>query len=483
MVGQEPVFDLEARAAAVPISPISPAAAAAASTAGFHDLIGSPAAAPAAAFRDHPKKAPRGGQPPAPATPPKTPVPVAPTKLDQFGQGVFEWLARGGDGSTLGELFVRAREVNASDLHMVAERPVLLRVGGELMPHGPQLEARTVETIVRGVVPQRLASVLEVDGSCDFALTDTHGRCRVNVSRQRTGYKICVRLIPAAIPTLQSLGLPQQIESATHHHQGLILVTGPTGHGKTSTLAGIVDIINSNSTHHVITVEDPVEYVHPRKKALMSQREVGAHTRTFQSALKGALREDPDVIVVGELRDTETVRMALNASETGHLVLGTMNTPSAAKTIDRLIDLFPPSDQAQVRLALAGGLRLIVSQRLIPNSDRTGQVAAAELLPGSISLWSLIRDNKTYQLPSLMQRGKGLGITRFDDSLIELVKSGRTSLEIAKQWAENAEELELTVLGKRPQAVAPQMKTAGEGAKEAVAGILGKAGNLFRKGG
>jgi twitching motility protein PilT len=296
----------------------------------------------------------------------------------------------------------------------------------------------------------------------------------VNISRQRTGPKICVRLIPNAVPTLESLGLPAQIENATHHHQGLILVTGPTGHGKTSTLAAIVDIINTHTTHHVITVEDPVEYVHPRKRAMMSQREVGTHTRTFASALKASLREDPDVIVVGELRDTETVRMALSASETGHLVLGTMNTQSAAKTIDRLIDLFPPGDQAQVRLALAGGLRLIVSQRLLPNADRTGQVAAAELLPGSISLWSLIRDNKTFQIPSLQQRGKGIGIIRFDDSLVELVKSGRTSLEIAKEYAENAEDVELTVLGKKPVAVNPMApKAAGEG-------IFGKAGNLFR---
>src|SRR5262249_37986335 len=235
-----------------------------------------------------------------------------------------------------------------------------------------------------------------------------------NVSRQRTGYKGSFRLVPREVPTLEGLALPPEIAEATKHHQGLIVVTGPTGHGKTTTLSAIVDRINATTTHHVITVEDPVEYIHPRKRAMMSQREVGTHTKSFFSALKGSLREDPDVIVVGELRDTETVRMALSASETGHLVIGTMNTPSAAKTIDRLIDLFPPSDQAQVRMTLAGGLRLIVSQRLVPNAERTGLVAAAEILPGSISLWSLIRDNKTYQIPSLQQRGKALGIVRLD---------------------------------------------------------------------
>jgi twitching motility protein PilT len=377
---------------------------------------------------------------------------------------------------TFDDLLAFARKSNASDLHLVPERPALLRIAGELFPRGPVLDGASVRKIIVSILPERLVPTLTVEGSCDFALSDAHGRCRVNVSRQRTGTKVCVRIIPNEVPTLASLGLPPQIESATRHHQGLILVTGPTGHGKTSTLSAIVDIINTNSTHHIITVEDPVEYVHPRKRAMMSQREVGAHTKSFAAALKGSLREDPDVIVVGELRDTETVRMALSASETGHLVIGTMNTPSAAKTIDRVIDLFPPSDQAQVRLTLAGGLRLIVSQRLVPNSDRTGQVAAAELLPGSISLWSLIRDNKTYQIPSLQQRGKGLGIIRFDDSLLELVRTGRTTLEIAKEWAENADELETAVRAMRkPQAPPPPPKAAGDG-------LFGKAGNLFRKG-
>ncbi len=183
--------------------------------------------------------------------------------------------------------------------------------------------------------------------------------------------KASLRLVSLYIPTLAFLGLPEAIAAATRHHQGLIVLTGPTGHGKTTTLAAVVDILNTESARHIITVEDPIEVIHPRKRAMMSQREVGTHTRSFQAALKAALREDPDVIVVGELRDTETVRIALEASETGHLVLGTMSTPSAAKTIDRLIDLFPPGDQQQVRMTLAGGLRLIVSQRLLPR--RRGQ--------------------------------------------------------------------------------------------------------------
>jgi twitching motility protein PilT len=204
----------------------------------------------------------------------------------------------------------------------------------------------------------------------------------------------------------------------------------------------------------------------------MSQREVGTHTKTFASALKGSLREDPDVIVVGELRDTETVRMALSASETGHLLISTMNTPSAAKTIDRLIDLFPPADQGQVRMSLASGLRLIVSQRLVPTPDGKGVVAAVEVLPGSVSLGNLIRDNKTFQIPSLQQRGKSLGIVRFDDSLAELVKAGKTTLDIAKGFAESPDELEAMVTGKRPGAPPPEPETGK---------LMGKMGSLLGK--
>jgi twitching motility protein PilT len=334
-------------------------------------------------------------------------------------------------------LLAGARSAGASDLHLVAGRPPLLRVAGELLPRGATLEPATVEAMLMPLVPERLAQVLAEQGSCDFAIErGASGRFRVNVGRQRTGLKACFRLVPPAVPTLESLGLPPEIEKATHHHQGLVIVTGPTGHGKTCTLAAIVDIINRTKTHHIITVEDPVEVIHPRKKAMISQREIGSHTRSFAAALKASLREDPDVIVVGELRDTETVRMALAASETGHLVLGTMNTPSAAKTIDRLIDLFPPGDQAQVRITLAGGLHLVVSQRLLPRADGRGMVAAVELLPGSVALWSLIRDSKTFQIPSLQQRGRGFGILRLDESLAELVRAGKVAREAALAVAE-----------------------------------------------
>ncbi len=486
LVGNEPEFDFESRGRAAETRATGTRGGAPRS--GTNEIDSAPISSSDLVLEG--PTAPRGMRAPASAAPPPyaapapAPAPYVPPRAAPAREAPRIMPSEG----TIENLLLQARGASASDLHVVPERPVLFRIAGDLVPRGQPIDEAYAMGIVEAIVPARLRPQLETEGSCDFALADVHGRFRVNVSRQRTGHKICVRLVPAEVPTLESLGLPAQIANATHHHQGLIVVTGPTGHGKTSTLAAIVDIINTNTTHHIITVEDPVEYVHPRKRAMMSQREVGSNTKSFAAALKGSLREDPDVIVVGQLRDTETVRMALSASETGHLVIGTMNTPSAAKTIDRLIDLFPPADQAQVRMTLAGGLRLIVSQRLIPNADRTGLVACAELLPGSIGLWSLIRDNKTFQIPSLQQRGKGIGIIRIDDSLVDLVKAGRTTLEIAKEWAENPEELELTVLGKRPQ-IAPPMQppkpaaSPGEGAKEGMAGILGKAGNLFRKGG
>ena len=391
----------------------------------------------------------------------------------------------GGSAGALSELLALARALEASDLHIIAGRPALLRIAGTLGPRMNVLDAAAVERLAREAIPKRVAAFLDSEGACDFALEHPqHGRFRVNVTRQRTGLKACFRVIAREIPTLASLGLPEAIAAATHHHQGLILLTGPTGHGKTSTLAALVDLINRETSKHVITVEDPVEYLHPRKKAMMSQREVGTHTRSFAAALKGSLREDPDVIVVGELRDTETVRMALSAAETGHLVIGTMNTPSAAKTIDRLIDLFPPGDQQQVRMTLAGALRLIVSQRLLPNLERTRLVAAAEILPSSISLYTLIRDNKTFQIPSLQQRGKALGIVRLDDSLADLVRAGKSPFDDARLFAEAPDDFE-SLVGARPAArqETPKKKAAEETMD--LGGLLSKAGSLFgsKKGG
>jgi twitching motility protein PilT len=443
---------------------------------------------------------PRGSAPGASSSPlpltteARAPLPPVPSRASLRVEFKVE--------DSIDDVLLAARSEGASDLHLVAGRPALFRLAGRLVQRGEPIDPDVLIRVLMPRIPARLHSQLEVDGSCDFALDGAKiGRLRANVTRQRTGLKASFRIITTEVPTLTSLGLPEAIGNATHHHQGLIVITGPTGHGKTTTMAAIVDLINSNTTHHVITVEDPIEYVHPRKKAMLSQREVGTNTKSFAAALKGSLREDPDVIVVGELRDTETVRMALSASETGHLVLGTMNTPSAAKTIDRLIDLFPPGDQAQVRITLAGGLRLIVAQRLLPRKDGPGMVVAAELLPGSVPLWNLIRDNKTYQIPSLQQRGKGFGIIRLDDSLAELVNTFKVSAEDAILAAESPEELESTLSGKRLQGTPPitaeGIKPPGAAAASAppaqptdaasnapaagAKGLLGRAGAFFGK--
>jgi twitching motility protein PilT len=422
-----------------------------------------------------------GGASPAPAT-----SPVAPSVVTA---ATTRTRSRSASGDGLPSFLEDAREAGATDLHIVAGRPVLRRIGGALIPDGDPIAPERVEQLLLAIVPARLHAELERDGSCDFAHDDPlTGRARVNVARQRTGLKGCFRLIPREPPTIEALGLPPGIAKATHHHQGLIVVTGPTGHGKTTTLAAIVDLINRETTHHVITVEDPVEYVHPRKRAMMSQREVGTHTKTFRSALKGSLREDPDVIVVGELRDTETMAMALSASETGHLVIGTMNTPSAAKTIDRIIDLFPPGDQQQVRTTLAGALKLVVGQRLVPSVDGRGVHAAVELLPGTVALWNLIREEKTYQIPSLQQRGKSLGIVRLDDSLAELVRSKKVSQEAASAFAESPETFAAALRSGQAVPVAAPSPPSAAATKAASpadkAGLLDRAGALFgRKGG
>ncbi|MCP3165367.1 type IV pilus twitching motility protein PilT [Myxococcus qinghaiensis] len=482
-------------AAPAPAARAAPAAQPAPVAQGYAAPVAAPAAgyapatapAPSAGYAPAPTAAPQSAGY-APASAPAAHVPTAapqgagyaPTGAQEAARSLATSRMSGG-ARDLAIVLEQGRSSRASDVHVVAERPVLFRLAGELVPQGGALDAARVEGMLMPVVPERLRPVLERDGSCDFSLDSPEmGRFRVNVSRHRTGLKGTFRVIARDIPTLESLGLPVEIAKATHHHQGLIVVTGPSGHGKTSTLAALVDLINRETSHHVLTVEDPVEFVHPRKKALISQREVGAHTRTFASALKGSLREDPDVIVVGELRDTETVRMALAAAETGHLLISTMNTPSAAKTIDRLIDLFPPADQQQVRLSLSSGLRLIVSQRLMASADGKSMVAAAEVLPGSVALGNLIRDNKTYQIPSLQQRGKSLGIIRFEDSMADLVRAQKVKLEVAKGFVDNPDELEAVVTGKRPGTTAVNAPET----QQDSARLLSKMGSLMgRKGG
>ncbi len=331
----------------------------------------------------------------------------------------------------------------ASDLHILANRPPCARVLGELTPLRPDVQkAPEVEALLLPLLDERGRAQLERVGYSDLALEGPAGtRLRANIARAQGGLRGTFRLARAVPPTLDELGLPKDLAKVVAHHQGLVVIAGPSGHGKTTTLAALVDLVNSGSAFHIITVEDPIEIVYPRKAAVVSQREVGAHTRSFAAALKGSLREDPDVIVIGELRDRETVEIALTAAETGHLVLATMSTPSAAKTIDRLVDMFPPADQQQVRSSIAGALRAIVSQRLLPSASGDGVVAAVELVTGVLPLATLIREDKLFQLPSLMMRGRSFGMIRLDDSLAELVRAGRITSETALATADNRKEL------------------------------------------
>ncbi len=341
--------------------------------------------------------------------------------------------------SELRALLAAARNKPASDVHLMSGEPARFRSSGYLVPEGQALSDQEVTALVMPLLDGRNAAQLDELGYADFACdVEGAGRLRVNVSKQRTGIKGCFRLIMPEPPTLESLGLPTELRQMLDYHQGLVVISGPSGAGKTTTLAALVDLFNAERAVHIITVEDPVEIMHPKKKAIVTQREVGAHTQSFHTALKGSLREDPDVIAIGELRDRETVEKALEAAETGHLVFATMSTPSGASTIDRLIDMFPPDDQSQVRATLAGALKFVVSQRLIPRKDGKGRVAAVELLTGGMALWSLIRDDKLFQLPSLLQRGRGFGMIRIEDSLNALVATGTVTVETAKIFADDA---------------------------------------------
>jgi len=404
---------------------------------------------PSAGGRPEPQPAPEPAPVSQPATTTAQHSAEAPNR-SLLLRGPRPWKLNGNenDGSTqpsqaLLELLIRARSEKASDVHIMSERPAHLRVAGALQPCGQQLTHAEVKDMLLPLLDERSTLQLEDKGYADVALQwPGAGRLRANINRQRTGLKGSFRLVAAEPPDLQALGLPAELARVANFHQGLAVVSGPSGHGKTTTLAALVRLIAQSKSDHIITVEDPVEVIQPQARAVVSQRQVGLNTRSFASALKGALREDPDVIVIGELRDAETVEMALSAAETGHLVIATMATPSGAKTIDRLIDMFPPEEKNQVRSTLAGALKIVVSQRLLPNTDGTRLVAAAELITGSTPLWNLIRDDKLVQLPSLLQRGRAFGMIRLEDSLQTLVQTRKISMETALSVASDKRVLQ-----------------------------------------
>src|SRR5437660_1250000 len=326
---------------------------------------------------------------------------------------------------TMSDLLRETVEKGASDLHLSTGEPPLLRIHGDLArTDHPPLGAPEVIALVHEIMrePQRARfdREHEVDFACELP---GKGRFRVNVFLHSRGPGAVLRTIPTAIPTLESLNLPPVLKELCTRERGLVLVTGPTGSGKSTTLAAMVDLINQTWDAHILTVEDPIEFVHPPKRCLVNQREVGPHTRSFSNALRSALREDPDVILVGELRDLETMSLALTAAETGHLVFGTLHTSSAPKTIDRIIDVFPAGQQNQIRTMVSESLEAVVAQTLVKRKGG-GRIAACEILIGAPAVRNLIREGKLHQIPSIMQTSQRLGMQTLDLALADLMKRG-----------------------------------------------------------
>ena len=304
-------------------------------------------------------------------------------------------------------LLERALACGASDLHLRAGSPPLMRLHGRLKPL-PEVDGQDgYEAALLAILTESQRQVFEARSDLDFAYEIPQvGRFRVNFLRQHKGVGAVFRLLPSRLYSLEELGLPQVVYALVRLEQGLVLVTGPTGSGKSTTLAAIIDHINQESDKHIVTIEDPLEFIHPNKKSLVTQREVGAHTTSFAAALRAVLREDPDIILLGELRDLETISLAITAAEIGHLVFGTLHTRTAASTVDRLIDVFPPEQQSQIRTMLAETLKGVIAQQLLVRADGQGRVVAVEILVGTTALANLIREGKTHQIPSLIQTGR-----------------------------------------------------------------------------
>jgi twitching motility protein PilT len=336
------------------------------------------------------------------------------------------------------ELLVLAKDKGASDLHLTVGTPPKLRVHGELVdvPGWPPLSREDVHAMIYDILTDAQKAKFEEHLDLDFSVElEGLGRFRVNVFSQRLGEGAVFRLIPSHIRSIRELGLPPVLEDLALRDRGLIVVTGPTGSGKSTTLAAMVDLINQRRTAHIITLEDPIEFVHAHKRSIVNQREVGVHARSFAAGLRAALREDPDVILVGEMRDLETIALALTAAETGHLVLSTLHTSGAAQAVNRIIDVFPSHQQEQVRVQLAESLVGVVAQLLLPTADGAGRVPAVEVMVATPAIRNLIRETKVHQIPSAIQTGAKDGMQSLDQSLRHLLKTGRITAEVAYRWA------------------------------------------------
>lgn len=350
------------------------------------------------------------------------------------------------DGKGIGELLRIGTEAGASDIHLGVSAPPLMRLHGNLRPlyhEAPVLTSRNTDALIHSFLNPMQLAMLEKDRGLDFSY-DVPGlsRFRANVVHQRKGYDAVFRIINTKVRTMDELGLPEALKVLTQYNNGLVLITGAVGSGKSTTLASMVQEVNMNRHDHIITLEDPIEYVFTPAGCQITQREVHSHTESFSNALRASLREDPDVIMVGEMRDLETISLAITASETGHLVLATLHTSNAARTLDRVLDAFPVEQQGQIRTMVSESLRGIISQQLIPRIDGRGRVVALEVMVNTPAVANLIREAKTFMLPGIIQTGKKLGMRLMDDSLIELVESGIISPHEAYDRAEQKHLLE-----------------------------------------
>lgn len=342
----------------------------------------------------------------------------------------------------LKELLVNTLELGASDLHLTVAVPPTVRKNGKLIKIGNEnLLPEDIEKFAREILEEKYEEYLEIgEYDISYSLTGV-GRFRANIFKQRNSDAIAIRVIALKIPTLDELKYPSVLKDISNKQRGLILVTGPTGSGKSTTLAAMINEINSSRQGHIITLEDPIEYLHKHKSCIINQREIGKDSKSYKNALKAILREDPDVILVGEMRDLETISIAITAAETGHLVLSTLHTIGSAKTIDRIIDVFPPYQQQQVKVQLASVLQAVVSQQLIEKADGSGRTAALEVMVTTPGIQNLIREGKTHQIESAVQTGSKYGMKTMDMALADLYKRGEISSESAISYAVDRETL------------------------------------------
>ncbi len=345
---------------------------------------------------------------------------------------------------TIEELLITAKENKASDVHITVGLPPKMRINGILVDmEYPRLLPADTEAVISTMMNDKRLKQFEELGEIDFSYSIPQiGRYRVNVFHQRGSMAASIRLVSTKIPLPEELGIPKSVVDLYQRKRGLVLVTGPTGSGKSTTLASIIDKINSTREVHVITLEDPIEYLHNHKKAMVNQREIGLDTHSYANALRAALREDPDVILVGEMRDLETISTAITAAETGHLVLSTLHTIGAASTIDRIVDVFPPHQQQQIRVQLSMVLESVISQQLIPTADKKSRVAAFEVMHSTPAIKNLIREAKSPQINSTIQTSRKLGMQTMDDAIFDLYMKGDIDKENAVSYAQDGQIME-----------------------------------------